>query len=122
VLVCDSNHGAVLWAGDSRLYRLRNHNLAQLTQDHCATKNSNIITRAVGATDELELDCERMNIRQGDVFLLCTDGLDKEISFAEIEYIMQTCTPENIANTLIAKALEYGARDNVSVIVISNAL
>jgi type VI secretion system protein ImpM len=120
VLVCDSNHCAVLWAGDSRLYRLRNHNLAQLTQDHCATKNSNIITRAVGATDELELDCERMNVMQGDLFLLCTDGLDKEISFAEIEYIMETCPPENIANTLIEKALEYGARDNVSVIVISN--
>lgn len=121
VFVCDSNNCAVLWAGDSRLYRLRNHSLEQLTQDHCTTKNTNIITRAVGATDLLELDCERMTVMQGDLFLLCSDGLDKEISFAEIEHIMKTCAPENIAKTLIAKTLEQGARDNVSVIIISNA-
>ena len=122
VLVCDSNYCAVLWAGDSRLYRLRNHSLEQLTQDHCTTKNTNIITRAVGATDLLELDCERMTVMQGDLFLLCSDGLDKEISFAEIEHIMKTCAPENIAKTLIAKTLAQGARDNVSVVVINRVL
>jgi type VI secretion system protein ImpM len=122
VFVCESNRCAVLWAGDSRLYRLRNHSLAQLTQDHCTTKNTNIITRAVGATDVLELDCKHINVMQGDLFLLCSDGLDKEISFAEIEHIMKTCTPENIANTLITKTLECGARDNVSVVVIKRVL
>jgi type VI secretion system protein ImpM len=127
-LVCKDQRGAVLWAGDSRLYRLRQQTLEQLTQDHStastlpvsAVKLHNTINKAVGAADTLELDCELIDVMQGDLFLLCSDGLDKEISFAGIEQIMNTCEPQDIANTLIAKALEQGARDNVSVVVVNS--
>jgi type VI secretion system protein ImpM len=127
VLLCEANRCAVLWAGDSRLYRLRADRLQQLTQDHCpenegisdsAFKTSNIITRAVGAADELELDCNLFDVKQGDLFLLCTDGLDKEISFAEIAFIMKNYAHEDIVNILINKVLERGARDNISLIVV----
>ena len=121
VLICEAQRCAVLWAGDSRLYRLRQQTLQQLTQDHSAHKefsNSSVITKAVGATDTLELDCEFFDIQTGDLFLLSSDGLDKEISFAEIEHIMKTYPHEDIANVLINRTLECGARDNVSVIVI----
>ena len=129
VLLCEPRRCAVLWAGDSRLYRLRADTLQQLTQDHCPEnegisdsefKTSNIITRAVGAADELEIDYAVFDVMQGDLFLLCTDGLDKEISFAEIAFIMKTYAHEDIANILIDKVLERGARDNISVIVVSN--
>lgn len=128
VVLCESCRCAVLWAGDSRLYRFRNDQLQQLTQDHCVTnedssfesvaKNSNVITRAVGGYEELNLDVRITNIVDGDIFLLCSDGLDKEISFHEIEFIMKTNQPENIVNSLISKALERGARDNISIIII----
>ena len=129
VLLCEQHRCAVLWAGDSRLYRLRADTLQQLTQDHCpenegisdsAFKTSNIITRAVGAADELEIDYAVFDVMQGDLFLLCTDGLDKEISFAEIAFIMKTHTHEDIANILVDKVLERGARDNISVIVVGS--
>jgi type VI secretion system protein ImpM len=127
-LVCDSERGAVLWAGDSRLYRFRENQLQQLTEDHCAEqekiasagtlKKANIITRAVGAEECLELDIKMLDLMENDIFLLSSDGLDKEMSVNEIEHIMQTEAPENLANSLINEVLARGARDNVSVIVI----
>ena len=126
--VCDTEQCAVVWAGDSRLYRFRDNQLQQLTEDHCAeperiasagaVKKANIITRAVGAEDGLELDIKMLDLMENDIFLLSSDGLDKEMSVNEIEHIMQTEAPENLANTLINEVLARGARDNVSVIVI----
>jgi type VI secretion system protein ImpM len=128
-LVCDAQRCAFLWAGDSRLYRLRNNQLQQLTQDHSAddepsssnwsVKSSNIITRAVGATDHLDLDVEMIDVLEKDIFLLCSDGLDKEMSFNKIEHIMQTEAHQDIASTLINETLARGAKDNVTVIVIT---
>jgi type VI secretion system protein ImpM len=128
-LLCDTQRCAFLWAGDSRLYRLRDHKLQQLTQDHCAdneanasawsVKSSNIITRAIGADDRLELDVEVTEVLEGDIFLLSSDGLDKEMSFNEIEHIMQTNAHSDIASTLINETLARGARDNVTVIVVT---
>jgi len=128
-LVCNSQQCAFLWAGDSRLYRLRNNRLQQLTRDHSAdndidssnwsVKSSNIITRAVGATDCLQLDIEILDVFDKDIFLLCSDGLDKEMSFNAIEHIMQTEVPQDIANALINETLARGARDNVTVIVVT---
>ena len=127
VLLARANRCAFFWAGDSRLYRLRGNKLQQLTQDHCLTeehdlqgwavKKNNVITRAVGADDTLILDCEFSDIEAGDIFLLCSDGLDKEVSFNEIEQIMLTYPHEEIATTLLEMTLQRGARDNVSIIV-----
>ncbi len=135
VLIGNSNRCAFLWAGDSRLYRLRDNKLEQLTRDHCAeneiapeqsvssagwtVKQSNVITRAVGADDELELDCGYSDVRLGDLFLLSSDGLDKELSFNEIESILLNQSLKTSAKALLDLALDRGARDNVSVIVVS---
>jgi type VI secretion system protein ImpM len=128
-LVCESRYCAFLWAGDSRLYRLRDNKLQQLTQDHSvdneqtssgwSVKSSNVITRAIGADEALELDVEMIEVLEGDTFLLCSDGLDKEMSFNEIEHIMQTKAYSDIASTLISETLARGARDNVTVIVVT---
>jgi type VI secretion system protein ImpM len=128
-MIGDTQRCAFIWAGDSRLYRLRDHKLQQLSQDHSAdnlenssiysVKSSNVITRAVGADDCLELDIEIIDVLDDDIFLLCSDGLDKEMSPNEIEHIMQIKAHSEIANTLINETLARGARDNVSVIVIT---
>jgi type VI secretion system protein ImpM len=128
-LVCIAQRCGFLWAGDSRLYRLRNNQLQQLTRDHCAAdeessdwsvKSSNVITRAVGAYEELELDVEMIEVLEDDVFLLSSDGLDKEISVKEIERMMQYYKPQDLANALMTETLFRGARDNVTVIVVAN--
>lgn len=135
VLIGDLNRCAYLWAGDSRLYRLRNNKLVQLTRDHCynedglspdsvslsgwGVKQSNIITRAVGADDELDLDCEVTAVFPGDTFLLSSDGLDKELSREEIESILLTHSRKDSVKALMDLTLERGARDNVSLIVVN---
>jgi type VI secretion system protein ImpM len=126
VLVCEEDYCAVLWAGDSRLYRLRNKMLQQLTQDHSADygkgiKNSNLITKAIGATESLDVDCHLFDVQEGDLFLLCSDGLDKELGFTEIEQVMKTSKPQDIADTLMTMALNKGARDNVTVVVVNSS-
>lgn len=159
---------AVLWAGDSRVYLLRQGVLQQLTRDHSQVAEaalasgasgsaggvagvagaasvagaagsslgalagssldnhapgpapgSNVVTRAVGAADVLELDELLFSVDDGDVLLLCSDGLTRELSDADIA---RTLLPGNCrlaSQTLIALALQRGGRDNVSVVVLA---
>jgi type VI secretion system protein ImpM len=127
VFLAQQQQCAVLWAGDSRLYRLRNQQLQQLTQDHCpdygyipdecSVKIFNEVTRAVGAEEILELDCKQEEICEGDLFLLCSDGLDKDVSPKEIEQVLLTQKHEKIVDTLLELCLQRGAKDNVSIIL-----
>ncbi len=124
-LLANDNHFSYLWAGDSRLYRLRNQKLEQLSVDHSekneglffSPRNNHAITRAVGAFDELELDSAVVEGRSGDKFLLCSDGLDNEVLFHEIEQIMNNDYQTNV-NGLISLTLSREARDNVTVLVV----
>jgi type VI secretion system protein ImpM len=133
VMLANGQHLAYLWAGDSRLYQLRDGRLRQLTIDHTdsdyddviestqsgsSLKSSNVITRAVGADDALLLDFETIEIRQGDIYLLSSDGLDKEVSGDEIEKILIDNDCKTSVESLIDLTLERNARDNVSVIVV----
>ncbi len=131
-LIAGDGQFACIWAGDSRLYRFRDKILQQITVDHCeqmesmdglfaigrqALKVNNVITRAVGAFDELELDCKYIDCQAGDKLLLCSDGVDKELSCYEIEKILNK-NNGNDANVLMQAVLEKQARDNISIIVI----
>ena len=133
-LLAGSTHFACLWAGDSRLYRLREHQLQQLTVDHCSEqeginnlldigsttelKQNNVITRAVGAYEELEIDCQVFEVQAGDLFLLSSDGLDKELSFQEIEQVLNDNVYHDSVEILLERVLQSRARDNVSVVVV----
>lgn len=127
--------GACLWVGDSRLYRLRNHQLVQLTRDHSqleemielglitreasdAHPNRNVITRAVGVEAPLYVDMTLFTTQIGDSFLLCSDGLYNAVSPEEIIESMKQRDVQQCTDELMEKALQQGARDNVSVIVI----
>ncbi len=127
--------GICMWAGDSRLYRLRHNELIQLTQDHSQVEDlvmqgllnreeaeghpdSNIITRAVGISEEISIDINLFSAQLGDIFLLCSDGLYNMISKQEINHILDSQPIDKALAQLISKTLENGAKDNVSVVLI----
>lgn len=123
VLLAQGRRCAFLWAGDSRLYRYRAGRLEQLTRDHSLydelpdQMHCNVITRAIGADQELTLESGRFEAEPGDVFMLCSDGLDKELSQADIEAIFREDATQGIAQRLVRRAEERGARDNVTVAI-----
>ncbi len=134
-LVLADGHFGALWAGDSRLYRLRDGRIELLTADHSVVAalveagqltwdeagkhpQANAITRAVGVGQELELDKIRGDARPGDRFLLCSDGLNKYGTIAQLGAAMSGVPIEVVTDQLIQLALDGGGADNVSVIVV----
>ena len=116
---------AILWAGDSRVYRSRDGRLEQLTHDHtlAATKGlaaapSNVITRAIGGEATLVLDSYRDRVRCGDRFLLCSDGLTKTVPESEIQRWMGEQEIRTAVEGLISATLDAGAPDNVTVVIV----
>jgi len=79
---------------------------------------SNYITRAVGASETLALDAEIIEPCAGDRFLLCSDGLNKELSDTEIASILTLHPLQDAAEKLLHQCLERGASDNVSLILV----
>lgn len=135
VLLLSAPAGVALWAGDSRLYRLRDGELVRLSRDHSAVQEmveqglisqadadvhpkSNVITRAIGGADSLFVDAAVFAPQHGDTFLLCSDGLYNEVSPAEIRRWLGESDPQRAVDGLLALSLERGARDNVSLIVV----
>ncbi|MGH8280283.1 MAG: PP2C family protein-serine/threonine phosphatase [Gammaproteobacteria bacterium] len=129
-LLARGRHAACVWAGDSRVYRIRGRAIEQVTQDHAMIEElvasglitraeaanhpqANRITRAIGAMPSLFLDVELFALEPGDIYLLCSDGLYKELSDAEI---VRTLGGDiHALDRLIMFALERGAHDNVTV-------
>lgn len=130
VMLARGEHYAMLWAGDSRGYLLRQGTLSRVTRDHSLVQElvdqgtlreedaeshpqANVITRAVGAHGELELDKISGRIAEGDRFLLCTDGLFKTMAEAEIAAMLSGGAD---AAAIVTEAVGRGARDNVSAV------
>lgn len=134
--------GAACFAhvGDSRLYRISNNNIEQLTRDHTLVAqllehgvitedqakshpNKNVLTSALGTYAHVGVDVSEqlLPIRIGDQFLLCSDGLFDGVSDERIKMIMLENKPEQACNALINAALAAGGHDNISVIVLAVA-
>ena len=123
--------------GDSRMYRLRDEKLTLLTRDHSFlqeqidsgvisqaearfSRNKNLVTRAVGIDKEVEPEVHVHDVRVGDIYLLCSDGLNDMVDDDEIEttlYAMQGNIPLAVEQ-LIQMANDLGGRDNVSAILV----
>jgi protein phosphatase/serine/threonine-protein phosphatase Stp1 len=133
VLIARGDHYACLWAGDSRAYLLRDGVLSQITRDHSLVQelveagairaedaeshpNANVITRAVGSGDDLELDKVTDRLVPGDRFLLCSDGLCKTLPEAELARVL--ADGSGPAERLVEAALAHRGRDNVTAVVI----
>lgn len=134
-LVLAEGHFVAFWAGDSRLYRFRDGEVELLTTDHSAVAElvvsgeltwdeaelhplANMVTRAVGVGDALELDKIRGRALRGDRFLLCSDGLSKYATFDALRRLVPRAPIETVTDSLLTLALEGGASDNVSIIVV----
>ncbi len=129
-----SQYAYFLWAGDSRIYQYRDKNLQQVSHDHSfiqesVDKNvmsaeeasnhpsSNIITRAIGVHNQLYIDIDYSEVKAGDKYLLCSDGLFKDVVLDEIAEQLDKI-PFKASEGLIDMALSKGANDNVTVVVI----
>ncbi len=123
--------------GDSRLYRMRNDALEQVTRDHSllqeqidsglitkedarSSHNKNLVTRAVGIDPDVEAEIHSYDVQEGDIFLLCSDGLNDMIEDDEIQMtlIALRSNLELTAQQLVQAANDAGGRDNVSVMLV----
>jgi protein phosphatase len=124
-----------IWAGDSRAYLMRNGRLMQITRDHNVAQDmvergelrqeeasfhpsANRLTRALGTQNAPSFDEYSSLLRDGDTVLLCSDGLNKEVSDQEVATILENGDCEEASQELVELTLERGARDNVTVAVI----
>lgn len=138
VLGVDGTNFFCLWAGDSRLYRLRNGKLAQLTRDHRFIQDlldtgriteaearkhprRNVITRAVGVAKDLELDGCDGKVEPGDVFLLVTDGVTGACTDEEILSALTGKSFDAAADEIVHRCLDHGAPDNLTLQLIEKA-
>ena len=120
-LLARGSRCAVLWAGDSRLYRWRNGYLDRLTRDHSLSVDgaaTTAITRAIGGEPRLTLDVVRERVQPGDRFLLCSDGLTRAVPEPVIgQWLRQENLGEAVAG-LIRATLDAGAPDNVTALIV----
>lgn len=122
--------------GDSRMYRLRDNRLEQVTQDHSLMQElvargfytpeeaaraaaKNFVTRALGVEPVVEVEVTEIPVAKDDLFLLCSDGLSDMVEDDDIQLTISTfgANLETLANQLVMLSNENGGRDNISVVL-----
>lgn len=126
---------ACLWSGDSRVYLVRNGAISQISRDHTEVQElldrgmitpsearnwprRNVITRAVGVSDDIVVDFQQGVILPGDVFVLSTDGLTAHVTDAEIQAAVLSAAPQAACESLLATVLARGGTDNVTIVLV----
>lgn len=137
LLTHDGNY-CCLWAGDSRCYLVRGGRIEQLSHDHTEVQElvdrgiisqaeaaswprRNVITRAVGAIDDLQLEHATGVVKSGDCFVLCSDGLTGHVKDEEILAMSSGLSANQASHELLELALARGGKDNISVVVVNVA-
>ncbi|MCD4678709.1 MAG: Stp1/IreP family PP2C-type Ser/Thr phosphatase [Desulfobacula sp.] len=137
VLVIHESDAFIAHIGDSRIYRVRNNDMEQLTKDHTQVQQlvdmgrlteeealthylRHVITQAVGTRKGYkDIYVRQEKTKSGDRFLICSDGLHDMLSNNEIEKILTlNQTPKALCKKLIYKALQNGGKDNVTVVIV----
>jgi serine/threonine protein phosphatase PrpC len=131
------NYLFTFWAGDSRLYRFRDSKFERLTEDHSYVEElvrmgkidakdaedhpaANVVLKAVGIDDQLCMDFEYFELQDGDIYLICSDGLYKDLVDDKIAPIIKS-NPEDmtvLSEALLESSLEAGGTDNTSIITL----
>jgi PPM family protein phosphatase len=132
----EDNRMSLAHVGDSRAYRLRSGRIEQLTQDHSFiaeqvrhgllteqeaehSRLQNVLLRALGPEAQVQVEVDEELVLEGDTFLLCSDGLTREISDAQIAAILERAEDaQGAADRLIEAANRAGGADNITVIVV----
>jgi len=132
-MVACNDYIAYLWAGDSRLYRIRDNKIQSLSTDHSEVQNlidqgmlkpedaeshpaANVITRAIGASDGLYLSVGIEKALHNDIYVLCSDGLYRDIVESEILALALKYAGETFCEQLMLLALSREAKDNITII------
>jgi len=134
VLLVRDKHYACVWAGDSRVYLINRDSIKQLSRDHTEVEElvaagtlsredvknwpNNVITRAVGVADDLELEIVSGSADPGDIFVICSDGLTKHLRDDEILQYAAGRNARTACEMMLELALERGGLDNVTVVVV----
>jgi len=135
LLLSRGKEARVIWAGDSRVYRLRRGALELLTRDHSRVQllidqgvvdpedaenhpDANVITRAVGVTGVLELDDQQLDVNDGDTYLLCSDGLYRYLTDDQIRVALGHGDCQRACDDLVDLAMTSAARDNLTAVVV----
>jgi len=136
-MTSDEPTWVTLNVGDSRVYLFRDDSLSQITVDHSVVQElvaagrlspeeaenhpyGNVITRAVGPTDGVTPDYVRLDVLDGDRFVICSDGLTKELTdYGILHFLLEHSDPGEAVDAMLAAALENGGRDNVTIIVLN---
>lgn len=123
--------------GDSRVYLMRDDSLMQITTDHSVVQElmasgrlspeeaenhpyGNVITRAVGPTESVTPDYVRLDVVDGDRFVVCSDGLTKELTdYGILHFLLEHDDPALAVDAMLDAAIENGGRDNVTIIVLN---
>ncbi len=139
VWIVDSQRASVAHVGDSRIYRLRGEDFVQITEDHSFVADQvrrgmmtrqeaeqsnmqNVLLRALGVEPEVQVDITEKDLMEGDTFLLCSDGLTRELSNAQISATLaETENSQEAADRLIDLANQAGGGDNITAVVIRYA-
>lgn len=132
----DAAHWVTLNIGDSRVYLVRDGEIVQITTDHSVVQElvaagrlspeeaenhpyGNVITRAVGPSEGVTPDYVRLDVADGDRFVICSDGLTKELTDYGIRHFLhENPDPAAAVTAMLDAALENGGRDNITVIVL----
>ena len=134
LLVYDGQY-ACMWSGDSRIYLVRSGAIVQLSRDHTEVQElvdrgvishsealswprRNVITRAIGVSEDVQLDVEQGQILPGDVFVLGSDGLTAHVTDDEISAAVAGNSARAACDQLLDAVLSRGATDNVTVVVV----
>lgn len=131
------NLAFILWAGDSRAYRFRDQSLQRLTEDHSYVEelvrmgkiqaseaedhpSANVVLNAIGIDADIKIDMEYYEIQHNDLFILCSDGLYKDLAEDKISQILdnQDASIEQLNQNLVNAALEAAGSDNCTVILV----
>lgn len=139
LMVAEGSRCICLWAGDSRIYGFRRGRLTRLTRDHSHVEDlvdqgiisaeealhhpdANIILRAVGRSESLDLDAVVYDLYDQDKFLLCTDGITKELDEHEIASALATGSCHDNCEHLLELALSRACADNLALVVVDARL
>jgi len=126
---------ACLWSGDSRVYLVRDGAISQISRDHTEVQElldsgvisaaeaqnwprRNVITRAIGVNDDIDIDFQQGETLAGDIFILSTDGLTAHVSDAEIAAAALSAAPQAACEKLLSMVLERGGTDNVTIVLV----
>jgi len=118
-MVIRSSTAHIFHAGDTRIYRLRENRLEQLTEDHrlWVSNEKSYLARALGMDTELRADYEKLQVEEGDVFLFMTDGVYEFVSHDFMIYTLQQNREDfpYAAKSIVEKAYEKGSDDNLTI-------